>query len=78
MGKVFKLISAFENKNTKLALEVFAIRLLQKTNINRTEKLLILTGVGFENMPKLYERAKRTLFGNSRASNGEDKIIQSV
>ena len=33
----------------KLAPEVLAFRLLKKANITRTEKMLILTGMDFEN-----------------------------
>ena len=63
----------------KLAPEVLAFRLLKKANITRTEKLLILTGMDFENKPALYEQAKAALikfkdcFSIPRASNCEGK-----
>ena len=45
----------------KLAPEVLAFRLLKKANLTRTEKLLILIGMDFENKPALYEHAKKAL-----------------
>ena len=68
-----------EQKNMKLAPEVLAFRLLKKANLTRTEKLLILTGMDFENKPALYEQAKKALikfkdcFSISSASNCEEK-----
>ena len=68
-----------EQKNMKLAPEVLAFRLLKKANITRTEKLLILTGMDFENKPALYEQAKKALikfkdcFSISSTSNIEGK-----
>ena len=68
-----------ERKNMKLAPEVLAFRLLKKANITRTEKLLILTGMDFENKPALYEQAKKALikfkdcFSISSASNRDGK-----
>ena len=68
-----------EQKNMKLAPEVLAFRLLKKANLTRTEKLLILTGMDFENKPALYEHAKKALikfkdcFSISSASNCEEK-----
>ena len=68
-----------EQKNMKLAPEVLAFRLLKKANLTRTEKLLILTGMDFENKPALYEQAKKALikfkdcFSISTASNCEEK-----
>ena len=60
-------ISVFDLKyeriewNLKLATEVLAIMFLKKGIITRTEKLLILTGMNFENMPAFYEQAKKAL-----------------
>ena len=68
-----------ERKNMKLAPEVLAFRLLKKANLTRAEKLLILTGMDFENKPALYEQAKKALikfkdcFSISSASNCEGK-----
>ena len=50
-----------ERKNMKFAPEVLAFRLLKKANLTRAEKLLILTGMDFENKPSLYEQAKKAL-----------------
>ena len=50
-----------ERKNMKLAPEVLAFRLLKKANETRAEKILILTGMDFENKPALYEQAKKAL-----------------
>ena len=50
-----------EWKYLKLATEVLAIMFLKKANITRTEKLLILAGMEFENMPAFYEQAKKAL-----------------
>ena len=40
---------------------VLAFGLLKKANIMRTEKLLIITGMDFENKPALYEQATKIL-----------------
>ena len=45
----------------KLAPEVLAFRLLNRANLTRAEKLLILTGMDFKNKPALYEQAKKAL-----------------
>ena len=45
----------------KLPPEVLVFRLLKKANITRTETLLILTGIDFENKPALYVEVKKTL-----------------
>ena len=71
-----------ERKNMKLAPEVLAFRLLKKANLTRAEKLLILTGMDFENKPALYEQAKKALikfkgcFSISSASNCESSFSQ--
>ena len=73
---------SIERKNMKLAPEVLAFRLLKKANLTRAEKLLILTGMDFENKPALYEQAKKALikfkdcFSISRASNCESSFSQ--
>ena len=65
----------------KLAPEVLAFRLLKKAHLTRAEKLLILTGMDFENKPALYEQAKKALikfkdcFSISSASNCEGKSV---
>ena len=50
-----------DRKNMKLASEVLAFRLMKKANLTRAEKLLILTGMDFENKPALYEQAKKAM-----------------
>ena len=70
-----------ERKNMKLAPEVLAFRLLKKANITRTEKLLILTGMDFENKPALYKQAKKALIkfkdclSISSANNCEENLF---
>ena len=68
-----------ERKNMILPPEVLAFRLLKKANLTRAEKLLILTGMDFENKPALYEQVKKALikskdcFSISSDSNYEGK-----
>ena len=45
----------------KLFPKVLALRLLKKANITRKEKLLILTGLNFEDKSSLYQQAKQSL-----------------
>ena len=53
----------------KLAPEVLAFRFLKKPNLTRAKKLLILTGMDFENKTALYEQAKKALdFGKRSVS----------
>ena len=41
--------------------EILAFKLLRKANITKEEKLLVLTGVNYENKTTLYEEAKKSL-----------------
>ena len=51
----------FEKKRVVLPSEILAFVLLRKANITREEKLLVLTGMNFENKSTLYEDAKKSL-----------------
>ena len=50
-----------EKKRVVLPSEILAFVLLRKANITREEKLLVLTGMNFENNSTLYEDAKKSL-----------------
>lgn len=50
-----------EKKSMALPSEILAFKLLKKANISREEKLLVLTGMNFENKHGLYEEAKASL-----------------
>ena len=50
-----------ERKHKKLAPEVLAFKILKKANLTIAEKLLILTGMDFQNTPVLFEQAKEAL-----------------
>lgn len=50
-----------EKKYMPLPPEILAFKLLKKANISRDEKLLVLTGMNFENKHGLYEEAKASL-----------------
>ncbi|CAG2239162.1 unnamed protein product [Mytilus edulis] len=50
-----------EKKNMKLPSEILAFKLLRKANISKEEKMLVLTGMNYENKMTLYEEAKRSL-----------------
>ena len=41
--------------------EILAFKLLCKANITKEEKLLVLTGMNYDNKKKLYEEAKKSL-----------------
>ena len=45
----------------KLPSEILAFKLIRKANISRVEKLLVLTGMNFDNKDSLFEGAKRSL-----------------
>ena len=45
----------------KLPSEILAIELITRANVSRVEKMLILTGMNFNNKDSLYEEAKRSL-----------------
>ena len=48
-------------KQMSLPPEILAFKLLKKANISREEKLLVLTGMNFDNKHGLYEEAKASL-----------------
>ena len=45
----------------KLPSEILAFKLLKKANITKEEKLLVLTGMNYEQKSTLYEEAKSSL-----------------
>ena len=50
-----------EKKDMLLPSEILAFKLLKKANITKEEKLLVLTGMNFDNKAYLYEEAKSSL-----------------
>ena len=50
-----------EKKNMTLPPEILAFKLLRKAKITREEKLLVLTGMNYDNKATLYEEAKKSL-----------------
>jgi len=50
-----------EKKKMTLPSEILAFKLLRKANISKEEKLLVLTGMNFDNRKTLYEEAKKSL-----------------
>ena len=50
-----------EKKRMTLPSEILAFKLLRKANISKEEKLLVLTGMNYENRKTLYEEAKKSL-----------------
>lgn len=47
-----------EKKKMTLPSEILAFKLLRKANITKEEKLLVLTGMNYDNKATLYEEAK--------------------
>ena len=50
-----------EKKKMTLPSEILAFKLLKKANITKEERLLVLTGMNYENKSTLYEEAKASL-----------------
>ena len=50
-----------EKKDMPLPSEILAFKLLKKANITKEEKVLVLTGMNFDNKASLYEEAKASL-----------------
>ena len=50
-----------EKKDMSLPSEILAFKLLKKAYITKEEKLLVLTGMNFDNKAYLYEEAKSSL-----------------
>ena len=58
IGIFDSLYRKIEKEGMKLPPEILAFKLLKKANITKDEKLLVLTGMNFENKVYLYEEAK--------------------
>ena len=50
-----------EKFNMKLPSEILAFKLIRRANISRVEKMLVLTGMNFDDKDSLFEDAKRSL-----------------
>ena len=50
-----------EKKKMTLPSEILAFKLLHKANITKEEKLLVLTGMNYDNKETLYEEEKKSL-----------------
>ena len=50
-----------EKKQIKLLPEILAFRILQRANISRQKKMIILTGMNYEAKDTMYEEAKTML-----------------
>lgn len=50
-----------EKKNMKLPPEILAFKLLKRSQISKEERMIVLTGMNFENKETLYEEAKKSL-----------------
>ena len=59
-----------EKKKMTLPAEILAFKLLRKANITKEEKLLVLTGMNYDNKETLYEEAKKSL-KKFKGSDGE-------
>ena len=69
-----------EKKNMKLPSEILAFKLIQKSKINHMEKLLVLTGLNYENKARLYEEAKLSLkkfVGENISTEKQSKSLES-
>ena len=65
-----------EKKKMTLPPEILAFKLLRKANITKEEKLLVLTGMNYENKTTLYEEAKKSL-KKFKGSDGESSTSGS-
>ena len=77
IGIFDSLYRKIEKKGMKLPPEILAFKLLKKANITKDEKLLVLTGMNFENKVYLYEEAKSSLKkfkGDDLKTNGNVSI----
>lgn len=50
-----------EKKKMTLPSEILAFKVLRKANITKEQKMLVLTGMNYENKATLYEEAKKPL-----------------
>ena len=62
-----------EKKKMTLPPEILAFKLLRKANISKEEKLLVLTGMNYENKSSLYEETKKSL----KKFKGSDTVLSS-
>ena len=67
-----------EKKNMKLPSEILAFKLLRRAKITKEEKMLVLTGMNYENKPTLYDEAKRSLKKFKGEMCDSDKISASI
>ena len=65
---ITEYIAAFDSRyrkmekfKIKLPSEILAFKLLRRANINKEEKMLVLTGMNYANRETLYEEAKQSL-----------------
>ena len=66
-----------EKKKMTLPSEILAFKLIRKANITKEEKLLLLTGMNYQNKGTLYEEAKKSLKkfkGGDRSSSAAIKL----
>ena len=66
-----------QKKHMTLSSEILAFRLIKRANITREEKLLVLTGMNYENRTSLYEEAVKPLKKFKGAISIESKIVRS-
>ena len=66
-----------QKKHMTLSSEILAFRLIKRANITREEKLLVLTGMNYENRTSLYEEAVKSLKKFKGAISIESKIVRS-
>ena len=69
-----------EKKDMTLPPEILAFKLLRKACITKEEKLLVLTGMNYENKKTLYEEAKKSLkkFKGERGAIGSSSAVIKV
>ena len=63
-----------EKKKMTLPSEILAFKLLKKANITKEERLLVLTGMNYEQNSTLYKEAKSSL-KNFKGDDGRQKEI---
>lgn len=61
-----------EKKNMKLPPEILAFKLLKRSQISKEERMIVLTGMNFENKETLYEEAKKSL------KNSKVKLVKDI
>ena len=75
MNMLLFLTLNIEKLKRKMSLppEILAFKLLRKANITKDEKLLVLTGMNYENRKTLYDQAKKSL----KKSKGDNESSSS-